>query len=383
MKKVLYITYDGLLDPLGSSQILPYVHGLSDKYHFFILSYEKKERIRSAQFNELKKKLNVSGIKHNHLLFAKKKWLPLQILKGYLYSVKLIYQNKISLIHTRSFIPGIVALLLKKTLKIPFIFDMRGLWIDERVDAGVLKNKILYKFLKYLERTVLRNAAHITVLTENLKNMLINRYDLKIPIKVIPTCVDLNRFNSKKPNYDIIKLVYFGSCGPRYNIEEVINFFNQLKKLKRAQLTLIINNPQDLSEDLKKVMENNKDVKIIEKLSREEIVKIIGSFNVSILFLNDKRANLGVCPTRFGESLACGIPAVISKNMGDCYKLIEKNDIGIVVNGFNEKEYFFAIQKLLKLIKGENLAVRCRNVAENNFNLKKGIEEYGNTYQVN
>ena len=43
---VLYITYDGLLDPLGSSQILPYVKGISvhqDKV--VIVSFEKAERL--------------------------------------------------------------------------------------------------------------------------------------------------------------------------------------------------------------------------------------------------------------------------------------------------------------------------------------------------
>ena len=30
-KKILYITYDGLLDPLGKSQILPYILGLQER----------------------------------------------------------------------------------------------------------------------------------------------------------------------------------------------------------------------------------------------------------------------------------------------------------------------------------------------------------------
>ena len=45
-KKVLYITYDGMTDPLGQSQVLPYLVGLSEKgYKFTILSFEKKERL--------------------------------------------------------------------------------------------------------------------------------------------------------------------------------------------------------------------------------------------------------------------------------------------------------------------------------------------------
>ena len=41
MKTCLYITYDGLLDPLGQSQILPYIKNLNNKgYEFIIISYE-------------------------------------------------------------------------------------------------------------------------------------------------------------------------------------------------------------------------------------------------------------------------------------------------------------------------------------------------------
>jgi hypothetical protein len=46
-KHILYITYDGLTDFLGQSQVLPYILGLEEKgYRFSILSFEKKREIR-------------------------------------------------------------------------------------------------------------------------------------------------------------------------------------------------------------------------------------------------------------------------------------------------------------------------------------------------
>jgi hypothetical protein len=50
VKKILYITYDGLTDPLGQSQILPYLKGLSQYgYRFTILSFEKKDRFQKEK----------------------------------------------------------------------------------------------------------------------------------------------------------------------------------------------------------------------------------------------------------------------------------------------------------------------------------------------
>ena len=41
-KKVLFISYDGLTDPLGQSQVIPYLAGLSKYgYQFTILSCDK------------------------------------------------------------------------------------------------------------------------------------------------------------------------------------------------------------------------------------------------------------------------------------------------------------------------------------------------------
>ena len=45
MKSVLYISYDGLTDPLGQSQVLPYLKQLTRQgYQFTVLSFEKQAR---------------------------------------------------------------------------------------------------------------------------------------------------------------------------------------------------------------------------------------------------------------------------------------------------------------------------------------------------
>src|SRR6266850_2582929 len=45
---VLYLSYDGLTDPLGQSQILPYLGGLS-RYTITIISFEKRDRFETGK----------------------------------------------------------------------------------------------------------------------------------------------------------------------------------------------------------------------------------------------------------------------------------------------------------------------------------------------
>ncbi len=44
-KHILFVSYDGMTDPLGQSQVLPYLVGLSKKgFQFSLLSFEKPDR---------------------------------------------------------------------------------------------------------------------------------------------------------------------------------------------------------------------------------------------------------------------------------------------------------------------------------------------------
>ncbi len=46
---VLYFSYSGALDPLGSSQVLPYVYGLADLgYRMRLVSFEKVASLKKS-----------------------------------------------------------------------------------------------------------------------------------------------------------------------------------------------------------------------------------------------------------------------------------------------------------------------------------------------
>ena len=56
MKKCLYVTYDGLLDPLGQSQILPYIENLSENARVTDLDEDIEKLIN--QRSDINKQIN-------------------------------------------------------------------------------------------------------------------------------------------------------------------------------------------------------------------------------------------------------------------------------------------------------------------------------------
>ena len=71
--KILYLSYDGLTDPLGQSQVIPYCRGLADKgYEIHIVSCEKKVNF-SLKRMEIQLLLSESNIKWYPLVLRHKK----------------------------------------------------------------------------------------------------------------------------------------------------------------------------------------------------------------------------------------------------------------------------------------------------------------------
>ena len=73
MAKVLYISYDGLMEPLGQSQVWQYLSGLSANHRLFLLSYEKPEDWENdAEKARIKAAVSAKGVKWVALRYHRK-----------------------------------------------------------------------------------------------------------------------------------------------------------------------------------------------------------------------------------------------------------------------------------------------------------------------
>src|SRR5215467_13402688 len=69
--RVLYITYDGLTDPLGRSQVLPYLTGLAERGHrITVLSCEKPDRM-DRDADQIRELCDNAGIAWSPLTYHK------------------------------------------------------------------------------------------------------------------------------------------------------------------------------------------------------------------------------------------------------------------------------------------------------------------------
>ena len=143
-----------MTDPLGQSQVLPYIINIDKKkYKFHLISFEKRTRFKQnkSQIQNICDKNNISW---RPLIYTKNPPLfsTLWDLVKLNQSIKKIgSKTTFDIIHCRSYLPAIFGLKFKKKWNVKMLFDMRGFWADERVEGGLwnLKNpiyKLVYKY---------------------------------------------------------------------------------------------------------------------------------------------------------------------------------------------------------------------------------------------
>ena len=176
-KNILFLTRNGLLEPLGQSQILSYLVPLSRDFSINIISFEKNNDADNKEHLDSIKKICVDNNIEWKPLTYRKTLRSLGVLVGLIELLFLVIKickiKEINCVHARSYYPAFVALAIYRLKKIPFIFDMRALWPEELAEAGRLKeNSLSWKIIKNLEKKCLKNASAVVSLTHAAANYL-------------------------------------------------------------------------------------------------------------------------------------------------------------------------------------------------------------------
>lgn len=399
--KVLYITYDGLTDPLGQSQIVPYLKGLSYYgYEFTILSFEKKERFLKGR-QQVEKLLKASNINWEPLPFTSRPPLLSKFydaLRMQRTAYKLQRKHGFQIVHCRSYVAADAGLHLKKKFGVKFIFDMRGFWADEKKDGSWnVSNplfKKIYQYYKRKESQYLQYADYIISLTHAGRNEMLNwaAYNKNIPVQVIPCCADMDLFsltNSEEkklsreqmriPNGELL-LSYLGSIGTWYMLDEMLLFFKKLKaKYPGAKFLFVTHSPRSIIESKIEELELSKEDFIIREAARNEVPFLIKASDINISFIKPVYSKISSSPTKLGEVLSMGIPIISNSGVGDVKSVIESSQAGYVIDSFNEQELEGAIEAIPALLKKS--PANIRNAVKDIYSLERGIDLYLSCYK--
>ncbi len=401
-KRVLYISYNGLLEPILSSQVTPYLKNLSQYgFRFVLLTFEKRRDLIKTDrdsLNKIKNDLEKEKIYWKWLRYHKhpiRFSTLLDLLVGFLVSLYIVLKNNIEIIHVRGVTPGVIGLCLKKIFrKTKLIYDSRGILSVEYVGGGHWQQgSLFFSLVKLIEKKLNKCSDAIVVLTEKhyKRNLDLAYFKKEIPMVVIPCCVDLDRFRSDAINRkeylkrfkinieNHLLFIYPGKLESYYLMKEMIDFFISASDLNRNLMFLVLT--QDNSDLVRRVrLSISSDKVYFLHPSFEEIALFLRCADAGLFFINPYM-KFASSPIKLGEFLASGKPVVINSGIGDTEGLVSSNRVGVVVRNFNKHEYLTKFKDLLELLKeGNNLKERCHKTAEKFLSLDKGLGLYKGIY---
>jgi glycosyltransferase involved in cell wall biosynthesis len=404
-RRALFISYNGMLDPLGQSQVIPYLRELSrqEGVRFTLLSFERGpafEPAGVAACESLRRQLAEDGIEWHWLRYHQTPSLPAtayDVFAGVRAARELVRRNNIEVAHARSHVPATVALSLKKKFGVKLIFDVRGLMAEEYADAGHWREgSFRYRLTKRMERRCFAAADGVVTLTESIWP-IIKEWDglrgRRVAHEVIPCCADLERFRflageraARRKELglgDAFLLVYSGSIGGWYLTEEMADFFAALLKVRTdAHFLWLTPSGHDRVHALMKERAIGAGRYTVRASAPRDVASYLSAADAGVAFIKRCFSKLASSPTKTAEYLACGLPVVINAGVGDSDLLITEERVGALVSDLNEDGYRRAADELFGMLADvETVRAHTRRVAERLFDVRGlGLERYARLY---
>ncbi len=405
MKTVLYISYDGMTDPLGQSQVIPYLRGLAKRGHrITVLSCEKRHHF-SLLHTRCEAAFADSGIEWHYVPYTKRP----PVLSTYRdltrmrrLGKRLSAEERFDIVHCRTILSTTIGDSLARRSGAKLIFDMRGFWADERVEGSLwsLSNPIyrgLYEYFKRKERQFFREADLVITLTERAKEFIQSLGSGPgdvADITVVPCCVDTNHFSPEAVDPEIVSqhrqelgltsdafvLTYLGSLGTRYMLGEMMRFFAVARREDQGARFLIVtrDDPALIHSAASDAGVDPSAVSIMST-TYEEIPNLIALADASVFFIKTGVSGKAVSPTKQAELMAMGVPVVCNSGIGDCDEILGETGAGIVVDQMTEEAFLDASARLRA--RDGLSGVEIRQLALDRLSLESGIARYHDAWE--
>jgi hypothetical protein len=393
---ILYLTFDGVLEPLGQSQVLRYLFGLCDRgFSYSLISLERERDLANteavSETEELLRSHAVEWVRLPYHIGG-----PRAVFQNICVMARsarsLILRDGMSLVHARAHVPATIAWFLQLRCGTPYLFDSRGYWIDEKAAEGRwFSSPWAYAVAKWLERRVFQSAGAIVTLTgvmaDDLRAGILQRKQ-QIPIVVIPTCADFDHFSPDSGLPSIVpvevqmrlkdKLVIgmMGAVNASYCVREGLELFRMLKQLRSnahllcvtlqgAQIRALINDAGISDDDC-----------TITQSRYQDMPDWMRLMDWGLLLLNETFAKRGSMPTKLAEMLACGVrPIQYGCNREVTAKVCETGS-GIVLADLSHSGLARGAEQISTTPLLPEAVSRARDEARSWCSIESGINKY-------
>lgn len=312
--------------------------------------------------------------------------------RGGKHITRVIKQKNIDVVMPRSTLPALSCLLALRNRSERLVFDADGLPLDERVDfSGQSSSGLVYRLLRDIEAQAIRRADAVLTRSTKAVDILLARAGAQTSSDKFHVVT-----NGRNPNVyttgsnesraatrarlgltnDTPLLVYAGSIGPQYCVDEMLKLFEMvLTKEANTRLLILTGSPDFVYQMLKSRPELEKLV-MVKSVVAKEVPTYLACADLGLAFRQPTFSMQGVAPIKLGEYLLCGLPVVATKGIGDTHVI--SDEVGYLVEDMNDT----ALQQVADwfvndvLPQRTQMRMQCRQVGLEHFSLDACAQSY-------
>lgn len=256
-----------------------------------------------------------------------------------------VFTKDIDLISVASTPPtqGALAVMIKKLKKVPVLYNLQDIFPDSLVNAGITRrNSLLWKVGRLIENFTYKNVEQIIVISEDLKQNILDKGVPSCKISIIPNWADENvvvdiprdensLFDKFSLDRRLFYISYCGNIGLSQNFDLLIEAACDFKLNKNIMFVLIGDGPYK-SEIEKKITELKLDnFKLFPYQPYGDISHVFSLGDVGLII---SKPNVGTAsvPSKTWNIMSAQRPIIASFDMdSELCSIIQHANCGICV----------------------------------------------------
>jgi glycosyltransferase involved in cell wall biosynthesis len=260
--------------------------------------------------------------------------------------LKVVEELDLDIVHGIQVPACLACVRLKQATGIPTVAEIHGLWAEEMIASGAIKNGgYQHSLLRKLEKEACSNSGHIVVISAELKEHIKRLYGVpEERITVVPNRV-FCRVETSSMVFAPRRVVFAGMLTYRENLELFVQSMPLVKKeCPRAEFYVtrkgkLYDKVRDLAKSLDVSLEF---FWFDESMS---FFNFLGTCHVGVISSAEHVTRRISYPAKLFDYLAVGLP-VVANDVGVWTNIIREHELGIVVDS-NPQSFAGGILQLL------------------------------------
>lgn len=210
-----------------------------------------------------------------------------------------------------------LAMYLHLTRKIPFVYDIHGIFAVQK-EYTINYNwwrKMWFQIYLHHEKVVFEQAPFLNVVSQEMAEYINNHYVVSGKILVAPDGIpaNLDVYDSIMPtdlsDYAMDKkvILFAGSCKPIGGVNDLVSVFTRSSEIQEKSVLLLVVTDTRFLEGINL----NQNIKVIPPMLHSELIGWMKAADVIVCPDNEDNKYNKICPhIKFYDALAIGTPVV-------------------------------------------------------------------------